>query len=179
MTVWINFLYIFSSCSPNCFAPKDEHTPAFEPFKTATGKRLKRWANHVLETEYNSKPRVEGYNTNSLKIGNNPEDDLEDGKIFSVMHRSCPQLVMHATKKVHDALQIADAVGKLTNKPPLVKSVPTSHAKVPTVTQLLEMNAVKRYVPLDVVVSFQTIVVHRTLNFLLHFFNTQIKNNYQ
>jgi hypothetical protein len=43
----------------------------------------------------------------------------------------------------------------------------------------LEMNAVKRYVPLDVVVSFQAIVVHRTLNFLLHFFNTQIKNNYQ
>jgi hypothetical protein len=70
-------------------------------------------------------------------------------------------------------------VGKLTNTPPLVKSVPTSHAKVPTVTQLLEMNAVKRYVTLDVVVSFQTIVVHRTLNFLLHFFNTQIKNNYQ
>ena len=102
----------------------------------------------MLETEYNSKPRVEGYNTNSLKIGNSPEDDLEDGKIFAVMHRSCPQLLMHSTKRVHDALQIADAVGKMTNKPPLEKSVPTSHAKVPTVTQLLEMNAVKRYVQL-------------------------------
>ena len=72
----------------------DEYTPAFEPFKTQTGKRLKRWANHVLETEYNGSPRVEGYKTNSMNIGSNPEDDLEDGSIFAVLHRSCPTVEM-------------------------------------------------------------------------------------
>ena len=86
----------------------DEYTPAFEPFNTSTGKRLKRWANHILETEYQNRARVDGYVTNSLKIGNNPEDDLEDGSIFAVLHRSTPNLSMTCSQDPPSLTEIFD-----------------------------------------------------------------------
>ena len=122
----------------------DEYTPAFEPFKTSTGKRLKRWSNHVLETEYNDKkgPRVEGYRTNSFKIGSNPEDDLENGNIFTIMHRSCPSLKMTARIKKHEVSMVDTAHAVLHEAPSVV--IVTEVAKVHTVTELLEMSSVVR-----------------------------------
>ena len=79
----------------------DEYTPAFEPFKTDAGKCLVRWANHMLE-----RPSCE-YPGLALI---NPNGDLEDGKIFAVLHRGSPD-VKEGIKRKQEKAAARGALG--------------------------------------------------------------------